>query len=97
VHAGDAAEVAILNPPLPMGIDRLSLHGLEAGDGDIDLALERQGSSVAVHSNRARPAPAGKLRRAHLEPKPNRPRSYVGRQDGRGRGMIADDCAESRP
>jgi glycogen debranching enzyme len=50
VH-GEAAEVEIHNPTLPIGIDRLSLEGLVVGDGDIDLAFERQGVRVAVHSN----------------------------------------------
>jgi glycogen debranching enzyme len=49
--AGEAAEVEIRNPTLPIGIDRLSVDGLEVGDGSIDLTFERQGRRVAVHSN----------------------------------------------
>jgi glycogen debranching enzyme len=49
--AGEAAEVEIRNPTLPIGIDRLSIDGLEVGDGSIDLTFERQGRRVAVHSN----------------------------------------------
>ncbi|MBU1375359.1 MAG: amylo-alpha-1,6-glucosidase [Alphaproteobacteria bacterium] len=48
---GQGAEVDIRNPTLPIGIDRLSLDGLQIGDGAIDLTFERQGSRVAVHSN----------------------------------------------
>ncbi|TAJ71102.1 MAG: amylo-alpha-1,6-glucosidase [Phenylobacterium sp.] len=48
---GEGAEVEIRNPVLPIGIDRLSLEGLQIGDGAIDLTFERQGSRVAVHSN----------------------------------------------
>ncbi len=48
---GETAEVEIRNPALPVGIDRLSVIGLEVGDGAIDLVFERQGSRVAVHSN----------------------------------------------
>jgi glycogen debranching enzyme len=49
--SGEGAEVEIRNPTLPIGIDRLSISGLEIGDGAIDLTFERQGSRVAVHSN----------------------------------------------
>ncbi|WP_296596195.1 amylo-alpha-1,6-glucosidase [Phenylobacterium sp.] len=48
---GETAEVEIRDPALPIGIDRLSVAGLEIGDGSIDLTFERQGSRVAVHSN----------------------------------------------
>jgi len=48
---GEAAEVEIHDPTLPIGIDSLSLTGLKVGDGDIDLTFERQGPRVAVHSN----------------------------------------------
>jgi glycogen debranching enzyme len=48
---GEASEVEIHNPTLPIGIDRLSLGGLEVGGATIDLAFERQGRRVAVHSN----------------------------------------------
>ncbi|WP_293676908.1 amylo-alpha-1,6-glucosidase [uncultured Phenylobacterium sp.] len=50
VH-GESSEVEIHNPTLPIGIDRLSLEGLVVGRSDIDLAFERQGNRVAVHSN----------------------------------------------
>jgi glycogen debranching enzyme len=49
--SGEGAEVEIRNPTLPIGIDRLSVQGLQIGDGAIDLTFERQGSRVAVHSN----------------------------------------------
>ena len=48
---GETAEVEIHNPNLPIGIDGLRLEGLRVGDGLIDLAFERQGARVAVHSN----------------------------------------------
>lgn len=48
---GAAAEVEIHDPALPIGIDGLRLEGLRVGDGLIDLAFERQGSRIAVHSN----------------------------------------------
>ncbi|RAK67244.1 glycogen debranching N-terminal domain-containing protein [Phenylobacterium kunshanense] len=48
---GEAAEVEIRDPSLPAGIDRLSVMGLQVGDGSIDLAFERQGARIAVHSN----------------------------------------------
>lgn len=48
---GEASEVEIRNPVLPIGIDRLSVSGLQIGDGSIDLTFERQGPRVAVHSN----------------------------------------------
>uniref|UniRef100_UPI0025E6FF4D amylo-alpha-1,6-glucosidase n=1 Tax=Phenylobacterium sp. TaxID=1871053 RepID=UPI0025E6FF4D len=48
---GEGAEVEIHNPSLPIGIDRMSLEGLKIGAGSIDLAFERQGARVAVHSN----------------------------------------------
>ncbi|MBL8555216.1 MAG: amylo-alpha-1,6-glucosidase [Phenylobacterium sp.] len=48
---GDSGEVEIRDPQLPLGIDRLSVEGLEVGDGSIDLVFERQGARVAVHSN----------------------------------------------
>lgn len=48
---GEGTEVEIRNPTLPIGIDRLSIAGLQVGDGAIDLTFERQGSRVAVHSN----------------------------------------------
>jgi len=48
---GETAEVEIRDPALPIGIDRLSVDGLQIGDGAIDLTFERQGSRVAVHSN----------------------------------------------
>jgi glycogen debranching enzyme len=48
---GEAAEVEIHDPTLPIGIDSLSLTGLKVGDNDIDLTFERQGARVAVHSN----------------------------------------------
>jgi glycogen debranching enzyme len=50
VH-GAAAEVEIQEPTLPIGIDRLTVKALRVGDGDIDLAFERQGDRVAVHSD----------------------------------------------
>ena len=49
--SGETADVEIRNPALPVGIDRLSIAGLQVGDGAIDLVFERQGSRVAVHSN----------------------------------------------
>lgn len=48
---GETAEVEIRNPILPIGIDRLSITGLQIGDGSIDLTFERQDRRVAVHSN----------------------------------------------
>jgi glycogen debranching enzyme len=48
---GETAEVEIRDPALPVGIDRLSVTGLQVGDGAIDLVFERHGSRVAVHSN----------------------------------------------
>jgi glycogen debranching enzyme len=48
---GEAAEVEIRDPQLPIGIDRLNVEGLQVGDGAIDLVFERQGARVAVHSN----------------------------------------------
>lgn len=48
---GEGAEVDIRDPTLPIGIDRLTLAGLQVGDGAIDLTFERQGGRVAVHSN----------------------------------------------
>ncbi len=48
---GDAAEVEVHNPTLPIGIDRLSLDRLSVAGSTIDLTFERQGNRVAVHSN----------------------------------------------
>jgi len=48
---GECAEVEIRDPTLPIGIDRLTLAGLQVADGSIDLTFERQGARVAVHSN----------------------------------------------
>ncbi|MEW5684957.1 MAG: amylo-alpha-1,6-glucosidase [Pseudomonadota bacterium] len=49
--SGESSEVEIRDPVLPIGIDRLSVGGLQIGDGSIDLIFERQGQRVAVHSN----------------------------------------------
>jgi glycogen debranching enzyme len=48
---GEAAQVEIRDPVLPVGIDRLTVADLRIGDGSIDLTFERQGGVVAVHSN----------------------------------------------
>ena len=61
---GDAAEVEIHNPTLPIGIDRLTVAGLKVGEGAIDLTFERQGARVAVHSNSRGP----RLRVSYDEP-----------------------------
>ncbi|MDZ4375780.1 MAG: glycogen debranching N-terminal domain-containing protein [Phenylobacterium sp.] len=47
---GEAGEIEIRDPTLPVGIDRLSVTGLRVGDRGIDLTFERQGDHVAVHS-----------------------------------------------
>ncbi len=48
---GDLGDVEVVNPVLPIGIDRISIERLAVADGDIDLTFERQGSRIAVHSN----------------------------------------------
>jgi glycogen debranching enzyme len=48
---GDAGEVEIRNPILPIGIDRLTLERLNVGGETIDLTFERMGARIAVHSN----------------------------------------------
>ncbi len=48
---GEGAEVEIRDPSLPSGIDRLSVGGLQVGDGTIDLTFERLDGRIAVHSN----------------------------------------------
>ena len=46
----DALEgsVTVVDPHLPIGIDRLWIDGLQVGDETIDLAFERHGERVAV-------------------------------------------------
>jgi len=48
---GDAGEVEICNPVLPVGIDRFSIERLTVNGDTIDLTFERQGGRIAVHSN----------------------------------------------
>ena len=48
---GEAGEVEICNPMLPLGIDRFSIERLSVNGDTIDLTFERQGSRIAVHSN----------------------------------------------
>jgi glycogen debranching enzyme len=48
---GEAGEVEIRNPILPIGIDRLCIERLAVGGETIDLTFERQGTRVAVHSD----------------------------------------------
>jgi glycogen debranching enzyme len=48
---GEAGEVEIRNPRLPIGIDHLSVERLVVGGQEIDLTFEQQGRRVAVQSN----------------------------------------------
>ena len=45
---GLAGEVAIVDPRLPIGIDRLWVEGLRVGDEKLDLRFENMGDRVAV-------------------------------------------------
>ncbi|MET0274976.1 MAG: amylo-alpha-1,6-glucosidase [Phenylobacterium sp.] len=48
---GEAGEVEIRNPRLPIGIDHLSIERLVVGGQEIDLTFEQQGKRVVVQSN----------------------------------------------
>jgi glycogen debranching enzyme len=48
---GDAGEVEVKNPILPIGIDQISIERLAVGKDTIDLTFERQAHRIAVHSN----------------------------------------------
>jgi glycogen debranching enzyme len=50
VH-GETGEVEVNSPVLPAGIDGLTIERLAVGGQTIDLAFERHGSRIAVHSN----------------------------------------------
>jgi glycogen debranching enzyme len=42
--------IEILDPRLPIGIDRLRLEGLRVGEESVNLLFEREGRRVAVHA-----------------------------------------------
>jgi glycogen debranching enzyme len=44
----EAKVVRLVRPMLPSGVDRMSLDGLEVGDGTVDLMFQRLGEGVAV-------------------------------------------------
>jgi glycogen debranching enzyme len=48
---GGKGEIEILDPRLPIGIDRLWIDGLRVGDAKVDLNFERIGGHVAVHAS----------------------------------------------
>jgi glycogen debranching enzyme len=54
---GWRGEVNISNPRLPIGIDRLGVHGLSVGDKIADIDFERAGQNVYAHSGRNCTAP----------------------------------------
>ena len=45
---GLKGEVHVVDPRLPIGIDRLWVEGLRVGEAKIDLLFERTGQSVVV-------------------------------------------------
>jgi glycogen debranching enzyme len=45
---GLAGEISIVDPRLPIGIDRLRIEGLRVGDEHLDLVFERIGGRIAV-------------------------------------------------
>jgi glycogen debranching enzyme len=47
---GAKGEIEIVDPRLPIGIDRLWVDGLRVGDSKIDLRFERVAGRVAVHA-----------------------------------------------
>ena len=51
----DAASgsVRFVRPTLPAAFDEISIHGLELGEGSIDLRLERNGETAELHVLRA--------------------------------------------
>jgi glycogen debranching enzyme len=51
---GDAGTVTVVDPRLPIGIDRLWVDRLQLGEDLIDLAFERHGGRITVTTN-ARP------------------------------------------
>jgi glycogen debranching enzyme len=57
---GLAGEVAIVDPRLPIGIDRLWIEGLRVGDEKLDLRFENMGDRVAVTA-KGRPKTAIRL------------------------------------
>jgi glycogen debranching enzyme len=48
---GGKGEIEILDPRLPIGIDRLWVDGLRVGAATVDLNFERIGGHVAVHAS----------------------------------------------
>jgi hypothetical protein len=48
---GGKGEIEILDPRLPIGIDRLWVDGLRVGEAKVDLNFERIGGHVAVHAS----------------------------------------------
>jgi glycogen debranching enzyme len=55
---GGAGTVTIIDPRLPIGIDRLWVDQLRVGESVIDLAFERQGGKITVSTG----APPGMVR-----------------------------------
>ncbi|HEY3694945.1 amylo-alpha-1,6-glucosidase [Phenylobacterium sp.] len=51
---GLKGEIEIIDPRLPIGIDRLQVQGLRVGKKMIDLRFERDGRHIAVESDGAR-------------------------------------------
>jgi len=47
---GEAGEVEVRSPILPVGIDHLFIERLQVGDSTIDLTFEREPRRVAVHA-----------------------------------------------
>jgi hypothetical protein len=45
---GLAGDISIVDPRLPIGIDRLRIEGLRVGDEYLDLVFERIGGRIAV-------------------------------------------------
>jgi glycogen debranching enzyme len=54
---GWRGEINISNPRLPIGIDRLGVHGLRVSDKIADIDFERAGQNVYAHSGRNCTAP----------------------------------------
>ncbi|WP_184720196.1 amylo-alpha-1,6-glucosidase [Caulobacter sp.] len=44
-------EIVLVDPRLPIGIDRLKIEHLRVGDETVDLTFERQGERVSVHAD----------------------------------------------
>ena len=55
---GETGRVTLVDPHLPIGIDRLWIDGLELGDLSISLAIERHGERITVSTD----APDGVVR-----------------------------------